>query len=484
MATTADCAIVSKFSFSTTAAAITATSPDCCTWSFVACTNGRVTGLALENGKVQGPIPSDIGLLSGLSVLSAVNNALTGDIPNLAGLTSLEYLNLANNQLSGAFPSSILKLPKLSEIHLYTNQLTGSIPSDMDQLAGTLLEFNVGNNRLTGTLPGTIGKLAKLTIFHADNNGMTGPIPATFNQLSQLKELWLYQNKLTELPDLSRLSNLQSLLVYENTLSGRIPSLPSPSANCTISSTSAAEANKFECYAGTTSTGLCYKSISALSVCSSPAPVTPPVDPNADSFTTTDTIILIVMIVLSMLAGYGVSVCFRRRKERFQERRRNRAAAKEAARVAAAASTAAPAMSTVPTTAAAAPLVVRVPPPAYTNASPALAPVTTTTTTTTMVSDRDLAAFADMPVMVVAVKDDDAPNAPATAPSPARPAGALVAGQRAVSMDSLLLAPSAERQSPATLVGADVNVGEVGRGDQGTAADQELLLPSTIGSRT
>ncbi|KAI9221663.1 hypothetical protein BC828DRAFT_380424 [Blastocladiella britannica] len=323
MAATADCAIVSKFSFTATAAipAVAGNAADCCSWPVVTCGGGRVISLMLDSGKVQNAIPADIGKLSGLVELIALNSGLTGEVPDLSGLTSLEAINLSNNRLTGYFPSGLTKLPKLRELLIYSNQLTGTLPTDFDQLRGTLMILNVGDNKLSGPLPSSIGSLSKLTSLHADANAFTGPIPTTFNQLTQVQDMWLFQNKLTELPDLTRLTNLQSLMVYGNPLTGRVPNLPSPSGNCTIMSSSSgtADATKFECYAGTTTTGLCYKSISTLPVCTTPAqPVkpnpTPGPDPETSSFTVTDIIILIVCIGVLMFAGYGVSVFIRRRK--------------------------------------------------------------------------------------------------------------------------------------------------------------------------
>ena len=56
-----------------------------------------------------GSIPSQIGLLTNLSVLFLYNNlALTGSIPSQIGLlTSLNWLWLANNTLTGSIPSQI-----------------------------------------------------------------------------------------------------------------------------------------------------------------------------------------------------------------------------------------------------------------------------------------------------------------------------------------------------------------------------------------
>ncbi|KAI9218652.1 hypothetical protein BC828DRAFT_407403 [Blastocladiella britannica] len=65
---------------------------------------------------------------------------------------------------------------------------------------------------------------------------------------------------------MSGLKNLQNVQLFKNKLAGKAPSLPSPSTNCTIISPFG-ETNKFDCYAGTTTSGLCYKEIAVLPLC-------------------------------------------------------------------------------------------------------------------------------------------------------------------------------------------------------------------------
>ena len=70
--------------------------------------NGRVVGLTLQNNRLSGEIPPELGNLSNLRWLHLYSNQLSGDIPSeLGNLSNLESLLLSNNQLSGDIPQEL-----------------------------------------------------------------------------------------------------------------------------------------------------------------------------------------------------------------------------------------------------------------------------------------------------------------------------------------------------------------------------------------
>ncbi len=74
-------------------------------WYGVTVADGRVTGLDLFNNNLSGPIPTEIGDLTGLTYLSLTDNPLTGSIPDWVGtLTQLTRFYLWDHQLSGGIP--------------------------------------------------------------------------------------------------------------------------------------------------------------------------------------------------------------------------------------------------------------------------------------------------------------------------------------------------------------------------------------------
>ena len=107
-----------------------------------------------------GAIPTELGALTSLKVLSLSNNLLTGAIPAALGnLSLLTQLWLDSNQLTGAIPGELGGLANLAFLSLYNNQLTGAIPAALGNLSllrATRFAGNTdtdGNPSLTGCVP-------------------------------------------------------------------------------------------------------------------------------------------------------------------------------------------------------------------------------------------------------------------------------------------------------------------------------------------
>ena len=109
-------------------------------------------------------------------------------------------------------------------IRMVGNNLQGTLPWELALL--TNLEFvDVDSNQLFGTIPSRINELTRLETFRAESNYLTGPLPSGFG--SSLVDLDLSENYLSStLPSswAAQMPNLQQLRLYNNVLTGTIPS--------------------------------------------------------------------------------------------------------------------------------------------------------------------------------------------------------------------------------------------------------------------
>ena len=98
-----------------------------------------------------------------VSRLVFTNNNLTGTLPDeLSGLSSVEELALQDNpQLHGTIPSSIGQLVKLQMLSLMNASLSG--PTEALWQLTQLEQLHLYDNQLSSTISSRIGNLKKLT---------------------------------------------------------------------------------------------------------------------------------------------------------------------------------------------------------------------------------------------------------------------------------------------------------------------------------
>lgn len=148
-------------------------------------------------------------------------NELTGSIP--ASIGQLEHLfdaELQNNYFT-ALPSTFADNLQLSSLSVGFNHIAGPLPD----LPLSLLGFYAANNNFTGMIPVDYGKLQSLSALELDHNRLTGSLPADLGQLGRLEVLHVQNNMLSgQVPDLSKLANITSLLLQNNAFWGNINS--------------------------------------------------------------------------------------------------------------------------------------------------------------------------------------------------------------------------------------------------------------------
>ncbi|KAI0225465.1 cysteinyl-tRNA synthetase [Massospora cicadina] len=184
-------------------------------------------------------LPSSIGTLARLRVLSCCNNELSALAPEVAHLSSLRTLDLHDNNLA-ALPPEIWELPSITTFNASSNLLkefpcpinlklgsgaprTASATSDelfQPPLALCLQELLLGDNRLTDDVFSPVSLITELRVLNLSYN-ILDEIPArTLSNLSNLTELYLSGNQLSTLPgeDVERLRRLGTLHLNGNRL--------------------------------------------------------------------------------------------------------------------------------------------------------------------------------------------------------------------------------------------------------------------------
>ncbi len=174
----------------------------------------RVAGLFLNDLRLSGTIPPELGALPGLGALNLRNNELTGTIPpRLGELGGLFVLILMGNDLSGAIPPELGDLARLEVLDLGANRLSGAIPPELGNLVN-LREFSLDGNELSGAIPPELGRLVNLEELWLGHNHLSGEVPPALGDLSSLAVLSLAGNELSGcVPD--RLEGQLALYEYD-----------------------------------------------------------------------------------------------------------------------------------------------------------------------------------------------------------------------------------------------------------------------------
>ncbi|MBF0431089.1 MAG: hypothetical protein HQK83_07415 [Fibrobacteria bacterium] len=230
--------------------------------------DGKALSFEINNLPISS-IPSTIGELKYLKLLSLSSLNITSLPEEIGNLSSLTELFLGKNKLT-KLPASLNNLKLLRKCDLSENSLS-SFPywlGEIDSLKSLLLDYNqidtinilpgnfkslislfIGRN-LIRVIPSTIGRLNSLEglyvtnnqIVHIDNNirlckkltslmatnNQLESLPADIGELDSLKYLWVYDNQLKTLPSsIGFLKNLKEFFAHRN----KLTSLPSSIGN-------------------------------------------------------------------------------------------------------------------------------------------------------------------------------------------------------------------------------------------------------------
>jgi hypothetical protein len=139
----------------------------------------------MQEGGLTSTIPTEVGLLTNLSVLDLDFNDLTGTLSTeLLGLTSLTQLDLNDNRLSGSI-NGIGNFLEMEWLQLSRNLFTGTVPVAVGSFL-SLSVFTLHETSIGGIMPEEVcGLLASrgtggnLTALVSDCNGAPPDIVCT-----------------------------------------------------------------------------------------------------------------------------------------------------------------------------------------------------------------------------------------------------------------------------------------------------------------
>ncbi|KAH7533984.1 hypothetical protein FEM48_Zijuj04G0189700 [Ziziphus jujuba var. spinosa] len=227
--------------------------PDPCNWKHVGCSEDkRVTRIQIGHQDLEGTLPLNLQNLTGLQRLELQWNKISGPLPSLSGLSSLQVLMLSNNQFSSIPSDFFAGMTSLQSLEIDNNPFEAwQIPETLSN-ASVLQNFSANSANITGKIPDFFGAdvFPSLSILHLAFNNLEGEFPKSFSgsqiqslwvngqggdnklggtidviqNMTLLKEVWLHSNGFSgPLPDFSGLVDLESLSLRDNMFTGPVP---------------------------------------------------------------------------------------------------------------------------------------------------------------------------------------------------------------------------------------------------------------------
>lgn len=223
--------------------------PDPCKWKQIVCSEQkRVTRIQIGHQTLQGTLPQSLSNLTLLERLELQWNNISGPLPSLRGLGSLQVLMLSNNQFTSVPDDFFTGMTLLQSVEMDNNPFSAwEIPESLKDASG-LQNFSANSANVTGKIPDFLGPdgFAGLINLHLALNNLEGELPSSFSHsviqslwlngqnltggidviqnMTSLKEVWLHSNGFSgPLPDFSGLKVLEVLSIRDNSFTGPVP---------------------------------------------------------------------------------------------------------------------------------------------------------------------------------------------------------------------------------------------------------------------
>lgn len=222
--------------------------PDPCKWTHIFCSENRVTRIQIGHQNLEGTLPKELSILTRLERLELQWNNISGPLPSLKGLGSLQVLMLSNNQFTSIPDDFFSGMSSLQSVEIDKNPFSAwAIPESLRN-ASTLQNLSANSANITGNIPSFLGpdEFPGLTNLHLALNNLNGELPLAFSgsqieslwvngqklsggidvlqNMTFLKEVWLHSNGFSgPLPDFSGLKSLETLSLRDNSFTGPVP---------------------------------------------------------------------------------------------------------------------------------------------------------------------------------------------------------------------------------------------------------------------
>ncbi|KAG5586634.1 hypothetical protein H5410_047068 [Solanum commersonii] len=221
-----------------------------CKWSGVSCdSSGRVSSISLISKSLGGQLPPDLNQLSNLQTFNIQKNRISGSLPSLSNLPSLQDVHLDSNNFTSVPPNFLSGLTNLQKFSIDDNPSLPpwTIPDSLTD-STSLADFSASNANIMGQILDIFGSFPSLESLRLSYNNLTGFLPYSFaksgiqnlvlnNQklgltgridvlgsMEQLTQAWIHVNKFEgPIPDLSLCTNLVDIQLRDNSLTGVIP---------------------------------------------------------------------------------------------------------------------------------------------------------------------------------------------------------------------------------------------------------------------
>ena len=202
---------------------------DQCAWYGVACTDGLVTQLNLRSNGLRGNSFGGLAsnstedsrsitkaLACSLQSLTLEGNYLSGTIPDLTLLPSLELVNAANNKLNGTLPEGLGAM-SLQYIDFNVNLLLGLVPTSI--CGDSLSSLSLAHNSLTG--PVDVSACSNLILLDVSDTFVDGYLSTPSD--SRLNIIQVSSTRITDISEAFDSTHVVVLNAYLTNISGFLP---------------------------------------------------------------------------------------------------------------------------------------------------------------------------------------------------------------------------------------------------------------------